>query len=75
MEQKYVDEHANINAKLYECCAPNKVNGVQRSFMDYVGLSDTLKPFREKHIEKLKQQREELIKFRVRISTYSLKAV
>lgn len=60
-----MEEHANINNKLYECCPPNKANGVQRSFMDYVGLTETLQPFREEYIAKLKQQREELLKFRV----------
>lgn len=65
LEQRYMEEHANINNKLYECCPPNKANGVQRSFMDYVGLTETLQPFREEYIAKLKQQREELLKFRV----------
>jgi hypothetical protein len=66
LEQKYIEEHVTINKNLAEACNPSNTNGVQKSFLDYVGLSDTFKPIREQYIEKLKAQREELIKFRVR---------
>lgn len=70
MEQKYIEEHATINKNLAEVCTSNNINGIQKSFLDYVGLTDTFKPFRREYIEKLKVQREELIKFRVKKSLF-----
>ncbi|KAG2214312.1 hypothetical protein INT47_000868 [Mucor saturninus] len=64
LEKKYLQELASINSNLYECCTSHSINGVQKSFMDYVGLTDTLKPYREEYLEKLKVQLNEMIKFR-----------
>ncbi|KAI7897336.1 uncharacterized protein EV154DRAFT_410146, partial [Mucor mucedo] len=64
LEKKYLQELASINSNLHECCTSHSINGVQKSFMDYVGITDTLKPYREEYLEKLKVQLNEMIKFR-----------
>lgn len=68
LEKKYLQELASINNNLHECCATHSVNGVQKTFMDYVGITDTLKPYREDYLEKLKVQLNEMIKFRVTLN-------
>jgi hypothetical protein len=70
LEKKYLEDLAGINKNLYECCAPNSINGVQKTFMEYVGLTDTLKPYREQYLDKLKHQLNEMIKFRVTSNHY-----
>lgn len=49
------------------CCVPDEHNTVQRSFMNYVGLTDEIKPHKLQYIDTLKQQCDQLIKFRVKI--------
>jgi hypothetical protein len=48
---------------------PNKENaiGLQKCFLSYVDITDQYKPFREQYLKKMKEQLEELKKFRASI--------
>lgn len=67
LEQKYLEELTVMTKNVQIYCAPDEYNIVQKSFMNYVGLTDEIKPLRLQYIEKLKEQCDQLIKFRVSI--------
>lgn len=65
LERKHLEEHKAINNDLFKACGSKEMNGLQKHFMEYVGLTDSLKPHRENHIEILDLQLKELMKFHV----------
>ena len=52
---------------------PNKENaiGLQKCFLNYVDITDQYKPFREQYLKKMKEQLEELKKFRASMQSSS----
>jgi hypothetical protein len=66
LEEKYLDDLALLTSNIQESCVPNEQSLIQKSFVNYVGLADINKPHKQQHIDQLKVQYENMIKFRVR---------
>ncbi|KAI8991761.1 hypothetical protein BDF20DRAFT_984371 [Mycotypha africana] len=64
LEQKYVDDVSLLTKNIQNCCVPNEHNLVQQTFMNFVELETENRVYKEQYIQRLKEQRDILMKFR-----------
>ncbi|KAG1236690.1 hypothetical protein G6F67_001812 [Rhizopus microsporus] len=64
IEERYLADLLKLTGDVQ--AIPNKENaiGLQKCFLNYVDITDQYKPFREQYLKKMKEQLEELKKFR-----------
>ncbi|CEG71157.1 hypothetical protein RMATCC62417_06940 [Rhizopus microsporus] len=64
IEERYLADLLKLTGDVQ--AIPNKENaiGLQKCFLSYVDITDQYKPFREQYLKKMKEQLEELKKFR-----------